>query len=63
MDATSVQVTTLVLGVVATLAVGGRFWARKLKKQRYGLEDWTVLASLVRGRVLVLIMSRTDVSS
>ncbi|KAF2440858.1 hypothetical protein P171DRAFT_434607 [Karstenula rhodostoma CBS 690.94] len=47
MDATSVKLTTSVLSVVATLAVGGRFWARKLKKQHYDLDDWTVLASLV----------------
>ncbi|KAF9730343.1 hypothetical protein PMIN01_11212 [Paraphaeosphaeria minitans] len=47
MDATSVKITTSILSMVATFAVGGRFWARKIKKQHYGLDDWTVLASLV----------------
>ena len=49
MDATTVKVTTSVLSAVATLAVVGRFWARTLKKQRYGMDDWTILASMVSG--------------
>lgn len=48
MDAATIIVVTAVLSSVATLAVIGRFWARKLKKQQYGIDDWTTLASLVR---------------
>lgn len=55
MNATSVKVTTSVLSVAATLAVAGRFWARKIKKQRYGLDDWTVLSSWVSAIDLPLI--------
>ncbi|KAF1974067.1 hypothetical protein BU23DRAFT_598633 [Bimuria novae-zelandiae CBS 107.79] len=47
MDVATVTATTSVLSAIATLAVVGRFWARKLKKQQHGNDDWTSLASLV----------------
>ena len=43
---------TLVIAIVfptlATLAVGLRFYVRRLLSQRPGAEEWTVLIALVR---------------
>ena len=41
------QLTTYILAVIA---VGLRFWARKLLKAGYWLDDWIAVAALVRLR-------------
>lgn len=45
---TNVYVADILLSLLATVAVIARFWVRKLRKARYGADDWTILASLVR---------------
>lgn len=40
--------TTTTLLVLATIFVGLRFWARWTIAARYGLDDWLIVAGLVR---------------
>lgn len=37
-----------VLPALSTLAVGARYYVRTIKKQKFGVDDWTSLAGLVR---------------
>ncbi|KAK1953689.1 hypothetical protein LY78DRAFT_594075 [Colletotrichum sublineola] len=37
----------VILGVIATFTCIGRFWARKLTRLGWGLDDWLALASLI----------------
>ena len=36
-----------VLPALSTLAVGARYYVRSVKKQKFGVDDWTALAGLV----------------
>ena len=47
-NAVKAVVCSVIFSVLGTVAVILRFYARRLKKAPYGLEDWLVLASLVR---------------
>ncbi|PVH97493.1 hypothetical protein DM02DRAFT_674116 [Periconia macrospinosa] len=44
---TDVFAIDIILSLLATFAVIARFWVRKLRKSRYGADDWTILGSLM----------------
>lgn len=37
-----------VVGILAVTVVGLRLWARKMKGASFGLEDWLIIACVVR---------------
>lgn len=44
---TTIVVVSAVLGFLATLTVGLRFWARHIKSTKFGLDDVLLLLALV----------------
>lgn len=41
------EIVCIILGVVATAIVALRFWARRLTRQPFWIDDWLCLAALV----------------
>ena len=41
---------TIIFSVIATICVGMRFWARRIRNITPLLEDWMVVGALVRTR-------------
>lgn len=48
----------IVFPILATLAVGLRFYAHRLMSQKLQAHDWTVAVALVRGVSICLIFRR-----
>ncbi|CAI6235680.1 unnamed protein product [Periconia digitata] len=56
-----VRAIAITLPIIATLAVAARFYVRKLKKAKYGADDWTILTSLILTWALTGIVLRGTV--
>ena len=51
-----VLIISAVFASLATLAVAGRLWARKVKRVRLGGDDWMAVVALVRIAMWVLFL-------
>lgn len=50
-------VLAVVFSTLAVITVGLRFWARRLTRARYGLDDLLILPAMVKFSLLPLILS------
>lgn len=46
-NAAGLYVLCSILPTLSTLSVGARIYVRNVKKQKFGVDDWTALAGLV----------------